>query len=474
MSSSLEEEKKEQPRVMRRKRRLHVAMSYKQQKNHAREGDDDDDNDDEVRRHNDLLLDAMVEEVNCMPMSELVKQVPGLRMDQDGASKLNSMIARVTAESKKTRKRADVVRRLGVEQTPTHFEQSQHKPALLDELLAARQLLTRHRFLVEGEIAAVPHTQIQTNLRAKHAVRLPLLLAKHRAEMMRQAGRFHFPGMGWRDFPPCVWGDKCVGHRTFTLGGRQVSLINGLTEKVTFMRAMRADEWNRLKKSNTQPDNTGWPCILCGELNVTRYAMLEQLAPRGSIQKEEQNEVFQLWYNKVDEEGGFFKRYVYQPDPADALVDPIVSPAYQLMRAVKVGDAMWQVQDPAIVWRPPADPLPYIGQSQQDFCNGAGSSLNSTMPQPPHATTTEVSNAAKPTSQALPKVAAACSAPRLGPLPSPNIPLPVVIRPSRPLKPSPDRSLSLAAPCAPGSMRDERASILTLLSRQLEEDPLQI
>lgn len=471
--TSSSKKQKEQPRVMRRKRRLQVAVESKPQKNHARvDGDEDDEDDDEevVRLHHERMLDAMV---NCAPMSELVKQVPGLRMDQDGASKLNSMIARVNAESKKTRKRADVVKRLGVDQAPTHFEQSQHKPALLEELLAARQLLTRHKFLVEGEIAAVPHAQIQTTLRAKHEVKLPLILAKQRADMMRQAGRFHFPGLGWRDFPPCVWGNKCVGHRTFSFGGKQVSLINGLTEKVTFMRAMRSEEWDRLKTSNTQPDNTGWPCILCGEVNVTRYAMLERLAERGSLQKEEPDEVCQLWYNKVDEPGGFFRRYMLVPDPTEVLVEPIVSPAFQLMRAVKVGDTMWQVHDPAIVWRPPPDPLPYIGQSQQDFCNGAGSLSSSTMPQPPRATTTAASNAPKPISRALPSVAACSVAPpRLGPLPSPNIPLPAIPprMPRRP--PSPERSL--AAPCAPGSMRDERASILSILSRQLEADPLQI
>jgi hypothetical protein len=334
------------------------------------------------------VLREMTQEVHLKPMCDLLREVKSINMDSDcihKLSRMNAVVKKTTRGLMRDRKKnivegapasmslipeasADVKQQL-------HFEQSQHEPIPLIRLREARSMLVKPYFLVQGEVAAVPQDHIHKLLRAKTTLSLTLLTAAVQSEMLVQSGSFHFPGLGVRHLPPCYHGTKCRGMIEDT--------IPGLTERVIFMRAMTEEQWADLKRSNKQPsENANWPCILCGEYNTTHYVLQSRnLLPAGhTLQREDPNEVLQLWYNLVDEEGGYHNRFIFQPNVGEALIEPIVMPNYFTMRAEKAGGVMWRVKRDGIIYHAPTMPQPFIGEREKNFQKGACFTSNSNMP----------------------------------------------------------------------------------------------
>jgi hypothetical protein len=364
------------------------------------------------------LIREMTTEVHFKPMRELLRDVKGINMDSDcihKVSRMNALTNKTTRRLARDRKKdiaggaqasmslipdtsADVKQQL-------HFEQSQHEPIALIRLREARSMLIKPYFVVEGEVSAVPQAHINRLLRAKTTVALPLLTAKTQSEMLIQSGDYMFPGVGMRNLPPCCHGVKCRG--------MVPDAIQGLTERVVFMRAMTEQQWEDLKTHNKQPStNANWPCILCGEYNTTHYVLQSRnLLPMGhTIRREDPDEVLQLWYNLVDEEGGYYSRFIFQPLIGEALIEPIVLPNYFMMKAYKSGGLMWKVKRDGIIYHPPESLQPKVGETEKNFQQGACFTTNNNMPSG-HATSTRAT---------MPRSCAVQSMPSVCARPSPN------------------------------------------------------
>lgn len=368
------------------------------------------------------LLREMTKEVHFKPMRELLRDVKGINMDSDcihKVSRMNATTNKTTRRLARDRKKdiaggaqasMSLIPETSAEvKQQLHFEQSQHEPIALIRLREARSMLIKPFFVVENEVAAVDQQHINMLLRSKTTVALPLLTAQVQSEMLIQSGDFLFPGLGLRHLPPCCHGAKCRG--------MVPDAIQGLTERVVFMRAMTEEQWEELKSENKQPtSNANWPCILCGEYNTTHYVLQSRnLLPTGhTIKHEDPGEVLQLWYNLVDEEGGYYSRFIFQPLINEALIEPIVMPNYFMMKAYKSGGLMWKVKRDGIIYRPPESLQPKVGETEKNFQQGACFTTNNNMPSGP-ATSTRVATvrncAVQPTPSACvrPSPNAACS-----------------------------------------------------------------
>ena len=246
-----------------------------------------------------------------------------------------------------------------------HYDQSQHIPAEVELLHAARAQLAVPQF-THGE-HMLAHTEASEMLRRKY-FRLPVYTAAHETQLMAQhAGTWTIEGFGERTFPPCCFGKECIGFK-------EVGLIPGLTERVVFMRAMSPEEWQNLALRGVQPVGTS-PCILDGRLRTVRYVAKERLAlrPGHTMQRDGPEAVFQLWRNLVGSEGGYWPRYIFVPAENEILIEPIVAFTRSTLHATRLPNGMWSVSQDTMVWKPPALMERTLGESAQDFCAGADS-----------------------------------------------------------------------------------------------------
>ena len=353
----------------------------------------------------DMLRDAPA--VAIQPMSAFTQAFPFTQVGTDCAlalAKLNTAKAELSSNAgRRMREDAheDTLVTLSehkkdlsvVQNIQLHLEASQHEPV---ELLRLRE--ARANLIVPDYTAgtrAFSHQEACQLLRSRN-VSIPLISADTESEMLRQAGTWVFPGVGRRDFPPCCYGNRCIGMRP--------GMVHNLTEPVVFMRAMTEKQWAALKERNEQPSNKGWPCVLDGRMHTTEYVMLERLQPRPghTIEREEPEAVYQLWRNLVDQPGGYHRQYVYMPRENEILIDPIARFNMWALPAVRpaVKGGAWTVSQEAIVFRPPPPPAALLGESVQDFCGGASSSR-----MPPSGTTQPTRASSRP----FPTVSAACS-----------------------------------------------------------------
>lgn len=248
------------------------------------------------------------------------------------------------------------------------YDQSQHVPAEVQLLIDARAMLRAPQY-THGEHMH-SHVEASEMLRRKFLA-LPTYTARHETALMgRQAGTWELVGVGPRTYPPCVYGTQCVGHSS-------PAIINGLTERVIFMRAMSEEEWDTLVRTGAQPIGTH-PCVLCHRLHTTRYAAKARMGLRpghamadGAAAAEV---VFQLWRNLVSVEGGYWTQYVFYPAENEILIEPIVAFHRSALTAHRMPNGMWRIDQQVMVWRAPELlERVTVGERAQDFCSGADS-----------------------------------------------------------------------------------------------------
>ena len=248
------------------------------------------------------------------------------------------------------------------------FDQSQHEPCEVELLRQARAKLVLPDYT--HELTMRSHTESCHLLRRKR-LRVPLHTAEHESQLLGQhAGSWNTEGLGWRTFPPCCYGNQCIGFES-------PGLIAGLTERVVFMRAMSPEEWMNLITTGTQPEGTG-PCVLDGRLHTTRYACKARmgLRPNHTLQSEEPEAVYQMWRNLMNEPGGYCDRYIFIPQENEILIDPIVAFHSSPLSATRLPNGMWRVNQEAMVWKKPVLLERGVGESVQNFCDGADSTSN--------------------------------------------------------------------------------------------------
>lgn len=244
-----------------------------------------------------------------------------------------------------------------------HYDASQAVPLEQELLQKANDVLRAPEFATGANGALLSHQEASTMLRCKRAL-LPVFSAVHETTLLRiSAGRWTLPNLGARDFPPCCYGIHCVGSK----GPWE---IPGLTEPIVLTRGMTPLEYRALLEHNTQPTGQQ-PCVLCHRKHLTHAVSLLRLGVRpGHGQTLAQPDaVYQMWRNKEDEPGGYFRRYVFHPNPHEVVIDPLANYHPSLLAAGRDPvTGAWSIGQEQMVWRPaPLLPRNVVGESVSSF-----------------------------------------------------------------------------------------------------------
>ena len=316
------------------------------------------------------------------PIGELVREFPHLAMDTDcsiARSKLADGGATSSSSATPTAKKAAAKSAAAMpdpEQVKVlHFECSQERPAALEVLIQQRKNLIAPVDSVKGQLAEVSAAAVSRALREEKLV-LPLFTAEHEASQMVSAPNEPVQLSNGKQykFPQCMRGRQCVGYATLELPGEpKLYPIEGLDERVVFMRAMTPEQWARFKADPSYSPPGQGPCVLCHRATLSAYVHHVRLlnASSSSVQlhsfeSESPKEVFQLWYNTVDREGGYWRPCVLMPRPGEVVLEPLAEMCYQGLRAKRVG-ALWVVDQSAMVWRPGRALAPDVGEQLSVF-----------------------------------------------------------------------------------------------------------
>jgi hypothetical protein len=213
---------------------------------------------------------------------------------------------------------------------------------------------------------------------------LPMIDAQTESNTMREAGTFFFPQRpplkgATRTFPPCARGSLCVG--------TELGLIQGLTQRIVFCRAMVKEEWDALVQHGTAPVANNWPCVLC------HRKMTEQLKIqiRMGVPVGQQpmtppiTDPRQLWYNPIDVEGGYLSSFASSVYFNEIVVRPLarfsarmLSAQWRLLHRDGNGHqhGYWQVQQEHALYKLSAMLQPVMAETLQNFCSGASKGSN--------------------------------------------------------------------------------------------------
>jgi hypothetical protein len=229
-------------------------------------------------------------------------------------------------------------------------------------------------------------------------VSLPILTAQTEAMLMRQSGTFYFPQPApkqgvYRTFPPCGMGRRCVGMDSRMGPNGQIihSFIEGLDTPIIFCRAMTKEQLDELRRSDKQPTNDGWPCVLCHRRQTEQ--LVNQV--RMGVPKGQQpitpalTTVYQLWKNLEDTEGGYHRKHMAPVRENEVVIAPLARFSARMLRGrfvplsadpanpgAKFG--FWEVTQEHTLFKPPTLVSPHIGETLQSFSRGASTrSINS-------------------------------------------------------------------------------------------------
>lgn len=357
--------------------------------------------------------------IECMPLLELMPTMlrdhPHTNLDSGCALALAKMAGTSTPASKKRptgstpgAPESELEQRSTLLRDQLHYEASQELPIELSELLRMHGQLVCGTMRMDDQTALPSSADAFQHLRMRSRA-LPVFTAEHESRLLRQATTVSMelmtrvkwapvgggpapapteePTMERRTYtyPPCMMGQQCVGYAAH-------DMIAGLTERIVLMRAMTPEEWANLARTGEQPPGES-PCVLCHRLSVEEYIYHRRfvLANRGSedeagnstfecagweVRFEAPNEVAQLWRNRVDEPGGYFREYVTTPQARELIIDPLCSAPHHGVRAMLAGST-WVLDQSAMVWRAPVELEAFVGESVQDFSRGASSTTKS-------------------------------------------------------------------------------------------------
>jgi hypothetical protein len=257
-------------------------------------------------------------------------------------------------------------------------------------LTKQRQLLQQPVYLFPPKESALQPEQQQQQqqeqmwrrLRRRECF-LPILSAQLESELLIQSGRLQVEVDGTpveREFPPCCFASKCIGQQ-------QLRGIPGLTQAVTWTRAMTRSQWTRLLVSGEPPqDGSAWPCVLCHRDLISRYVHMARLVavnvsaemtpaaaspqPGEGIVAEHPEEICQFWGNAVDCPGGYRSECVLQPRSLEVVVEPLCEFFNPGLKAYQTESGAWQVeQTTTLFWQndmvpdPPPSAVPDDGRS---------------------------------------------------------------------------------------------------------------
>ena len=220
-----------------------------------------------------------------------------------------------------------------------------------------------------------PYTQEQLNqmLREKK-LKLPVQQADLESLLLAEAGVhiYEDPQTGEqisRNFPGCSLDDECFGMKLGT------KLVEGLTEPIKLMSMMFAEQYSEFIEKGTVPEQR-LPCVLCCRstlselihfLRANRMQGKEgTMRATGGFQWKT-NQVFQIYRNLRDQEGGYPQSMMLKYNPKDPVIDGLVELRTSMLYARKNQYGRWFIDQSALKYKRPVLPKPIIGDSLSDF-----------------------------------------------------------------------------------------------------------
>lgn len=278
-----------------------------------------------------------------------------------------------------------------------HLDASQSNPLEVQLLQQAFHDLMLPRYHVRNA-TVVQSARDLVQIQRDKVVSVPCFDASFESQLLVEANKTFSIDGRVLTFPPCCYGERCVGMtRDEGMG------IRDLPEGgIVLMRAMTPAQYEALITKGEMPRNKKWPCVLCHRKNTIRFAKRMRILEQSPTQKADMEDcVAQFWCNKVDESGGYWRRYVFAPKEHEVLVAPLCESNFWSLRGVKRG-VLWTIDQSPLVWQPRKESVDIrVGRNLQDFCGGAGNSET--------RTSTMTTKATDALPQACP-TATACSA----------------------------------------------------------------
>lgn len=257
----------------------------------------------------------------------------------------------------------------------SHAQQASVNPYQNVSFLAKRDKLPLHEFYSDApSTRGLDQEEFDRQLRMK-LLQLPLLTADYESLLLAQGGA-HYDEQGvLRQFPLCMYNDKCVG---------MTEKFHLLTQPIILTALMYPREYTVFMKTGSAPTHTR-PCILCCRHLLVDWCvecrdlmMLGKTAGYTACPDKawemQATQVRQLYCNSVGIAGGYYAQDCIEPSPREPLVMPLARLNRTKLRAYRNKHGRWFLDQTAIVWKPPAAPLPRAGESVESFCQGAGTS----------------------------------------------------------------------------------------------------
>ncbi len=221
--------------------------------------------------------------------------------------------------------------------------------------------------------SAVSQVDLSQEMLHKHLRRrtlvLPIMKTDIESALLHEAGTWMCSDGIQRHFPPCSNGTRCVGC---------MYDFPEQTRNVVFTATMFPDEYE-LFLVEKRAHSIVRPCICC-----LRYSLVDWVTFLRSVKTvgeasevnnaaspyfDRSNQVYQLYRNLSDCEGGYFSEYMTRPDSSgcEAIIEPIcrLNRCFMVMRTHETGQA-WLDQS-AIVWRHRGPLIPNIGENLAHF-----------------------------------------------------------------------------------------------------------
>jgi hypothetical protein len=227
------------------------------------------------------------------------------------------------------------------------------------------------------------------HLLRNRGLRLEEFSVEHESALLRASGTVTFTNASGQTFtyhlPPCMFGTQCFAYRAakhVDFAGQPQTLLRGLTEPIVLMRAMRPDQLRALLQKHEQPAGE-MPCVLCHRQAIGEYIHYTRLMtsfpttaaghtvhPALDLEYSVSpgTELCQLWSNKVDCPGGYFRHYILQPKPNEVVCAPVADANYSALSAQR--DPLtntWVIDQSGMVWQPTPFPVPRLAESLQSF-----------------------------------------------------------------------------------------------------------
>jgi hypothetical protein len=205
---------------------------------------------------------------------------------------------------------------------------------------------------------------------------LPLMPAQLESELLCESGRWEYMygnTVKTYDFPPCARGAQCLS----------MTEDLELPHPFTCTAMMYPDEWLNFLETGVPPTSRR-PCVLCLRDTVVDYVVYLRQQKMYSDMAAQSREatptyqngdstqgVYQLYYNLVDQPGGYYQEHVLQPAVGENIIQPVARPSLSFLGVKMMANRRLYFDQSAIVCNHSAfskeQLQPHIGENLHHF-----------------------------------------------------------------------------------------------------------